>query len=402
MSRPQKKYKLALITSHVIQYGVPLYKKINAHPDIELTVFFCSDQGLAPVLKDTGFGIRLQWDTITLEGLNYKFLKNSSPFATIDSFFGVINFGIFRELRKAKYDAIIVVGYAKLTYWMTIAAAYLTGTPLVLSGEPPTPWRPKIRKIVMGFIKMIVMPRLLSYCSGVLYIGKKSKEFYLHYNPRIEHKLFFYPYSVDNEYYFSKAEEYKGKREELKKEYGIPSGYPVILFLSKLIYWKRPLLLLEAYSQLKIPAVLVYVGSGVRSSYLKKYAAHHNLERVYFFGFQNYSQVPKFYSIADIFILPSLGESWGLAINEAMCFGLPVITTDRVMSSYDLVKDGENGFVIARNDLSALVSSLTYLLGHPEKRKQMGEESRRIIRGWNYDLDVRACLDVLAVSRHTP
>lgn len=398
MENSKKKYKIGIIISHVIQYAVPLYRKLSSHPEIELTVFFCSPKGLSSKYKDKEFGLNLQWDSVVLEGFKYKFLKNYSPLPNIDSIFGLINLDIFKELKSERYDAIVIPGYAKISYWLAFFAALLTKTPIIVTGEPPTPWRPKIKKTIFGIIKKILLPFMLKKTKGIFYIGLKSKEFYLDYYKKSINKMFFYPFCVDNDYYFSKYEEYKEKKNELKKELGLPLNYPVILYLSKLISWKRPDFLLRAYREIADKAILVFVGSGKKLPLLKKYARLHNLKNVYFFGFQNYSQVPKFYSIADIFVLPSLGESWGLVINEAMCFGLPVITTDQVMSYYDLVKNGVTGFVIEKNDSSSLSYYLDYLLAHPEVRLRMGRAAQDLIREWNYEINLKAYLDFFKKS----
>lgn len=394
MNVQSKKYKLAIIDSHIIQYYIPLYKKINAHPDIELTVFFCSDQGLKPKL-DPGFGIKYKWDVINLEGLNYKFLKNFSPLPNPRYFWGLFNPGIINELKKNRYDAIIVKGYAFASYWLAFYAAYITKTPMILTGEPPTPWKSKIRILVTQTIKRMFMPYLLGMASAILFIGKKSKEFYLFYRKDIEYKLFFCPFSIDNEYYLQKAEEYRDKKVQLKEELSIPLDYPVILFLSKLIHRKQPMLLLKAFHGLKTPANLIFVGSGRRLKILKRYVKQHDLKHVYFFGFQNYSQVPKFYAISDIFVFPSLGESWGLVINEAMCFGLPIVTTDKVMSIYDLVYDGKNGYIIEAHNKGIFIKALEDLLNYPEKREMMGRISKQIIKQWNYDCWIAGLLGAL-------
>jgi len=196
--------------------------------------------------------------------------------------------------------------------------------------------------------------------------------------------MFLCPYSVDNDYYYKKSKELSGQREEIKKDLGIPVDLPVILFLSKLIHRKRPMFLLEVFSELDVTAALVFVGSGYSYNALTKFAKRENIKNVYFFGFQNYSQIPKFYSISDIFAFPSLGESWGLVVNEAMCFGLPIVTTDRVMSSYDLVKNGENGYILAAQDYEGFKDRLKYLIQHPEERKRLGNKSLEIIKDWSY------------------
>lgn len=392
-----KKYKIAIVVTHVIQYMVPLYHRIKNHPLIDLTVYFCSTQGLIPK-KDEGFGIAVSWDNINLDGLNYKFLKNYSPIPSVNTFFGLINFKIFKELKKNKFDAVVVMGYYNLSYWFAILACFFYKIPLILTGEPPTPFKSKIKRYLTYQIKRIFLPWVLSFCSAVLYIGKKSKEYYLSYKRHVndlERKLFFSPYSVDNDYFFKKYEEFKDKREAIKKELGLPLDLPIVLFLSKLIKWKRPLILLEAKRYINKKFILLYVGTGYRLKALKEYVSKHKIDNVYFSGFQNYSQISKFYAISDIFVLPSLGEAWGLVINEAMCFGLPVITTNKVNSSYDLIKNGINGYIIPANDLNALIKALDELLSNPYKMKIMGRASQEIISGWSYTQYIDGLLQAL-------
>ncbi len=392
---PKKKFRLAIVSSHVIHSANALYRKLSDHPDIELTLLFCSDHGLFPRFTDVGFKIKFQWDTINLDRMNYKFLSNYALLPSLTTFFGLFNPGIFWELRRKRYDAVLVVGYGLFSYWIAFISSVLTRTPYFLTGEPPASRRSRLRIVVMTFLKYFIIPPLLEFAAGVFYIGSQSKAFYLRYNTRVRRKLYFFPYSVDNEYYLERAKAYAGKKTELRQELGIPDGYPVILFLSKLIKWKRPLLLLEAFRDLKTPATLVFVGSGHREHVLQEYIRAHNLERVRLFGFQNYSQVPKFYSAADIFVLPSLGESWGLAINEAMCFGLPIITTRNVSAAHDLIVDGENGFVIDRENRPQLTDRLEYLVSHPEECRQMGARSSQMIRGWNYAVCVASVIEAL-------
>jgi len=390
----QKKYKVAIISSHIIQYAIPLYKVIHASSDIELSIFFCSKQGLISKL-DPGFKEKIRWDNIDLEGLRYKFLTNYSPLSNVDRIYGLVNLGIIGELRRGKFDVVIVGGYSLFSFWLAFYAAYISKTPFILTGEPPSPYKSRLRILIMNNLKRLFLPRLIDMASAILYIGQKSKDYYLSFRKDIEDKLFFCPYSVDNDFYFSKAKEYLPKKDELKKELGIPLGLPVILFLSKLIYWKRPMFLLEAFVKLNTPSVLVYVGSGYRYKALKKLVARENIKNVVFFGFQNYTQIPKFYAISDIFVFPSLGESWGLVVNEAMCFGLPIITTNRVMSSYDLVRHGENGYIVKPEDSQDFQGRLEYLLSHPEERKRMGAVSMEIISKWNYSQYLKGLLSAL-------
>ena len=94
---------------------------------------------------------------------------------------------------------------------------------------------------------------------------------------------------------------------------------------------KNPMLLLQAYERLKQPnKALAIVGNGLLRRDLEEYVIDHKLKSVYFFGFKNRYEVPDYYAIADVLILPSDQETWGIVVNEALCFGLPVIVSDQV------------------------------------------------------------------------
>jgi glycosyltransferase involved in cell wall biosynthesis len=116
--------------------------------------------------------------------------------------------------------------------------------------------------------------------------------------------------------------------------------------------------------------------------------------KVSYAGFRNQSELPGLLAAADIFVLPSALETWGLVINEAMCFSLPVITTDRVGAGGDLVHEGKNGYSYPVGDTARLTQHLSTLVSDAPLRRRMGQESLRIISDWSYRED----LDVIAAS----
>jgi glycosyltransferase involved in cell wall biosynthesis len=127
----------------------------------------------------------------------------------------------------------------------------------------------------------------------------------------------------------------------------------------------------------------------------------HQLKDVRFAGFRNQGELPAFYALADIFVLPSINETWGLVINEAMNAGCAIITTDQVGSAADLVRSGHNGFTIKACDISALTNALAACLAE-ERFRGMGERSLEIIQGWGIKENVeglRGALGFLASSK---
>jgi glycosyltransferase involved in cell wall biosynthesis len=136
---------------------------------------------------------------------------------------------------------------------------------------------------------------------------------------------------------------------------------------------------------------------------LRDYVREHKLPDVYFFGFRNQSELPKFYSIADVFVFPSASETWGLILNEVMCAGVPVIAARDIGAVPDLVRQGENGFAFEPGNIDELVSYMHQLLKSSELRTLMGKQSLNIISHWDHErcvLGVRTALEYVA-REHT-
>lgn len=178
-------------------------------------------------------------------------------------------------------------------------------------------------------------------------------------------------------------------KDKLKTKLGIKVTAKVILYVAKFLKRKRPLDLIQAFKKLKYDnAVLVMVGEGEQRSLCEEYVKNKYIKKVYFVGFKNQSELPQFYSIADVFTLPSDDETWGLVINEAMCFGCPIITTDQVGSGYDLINHGVNGFVYQAGDIEKLKHFLETLLKDDGLRIKMGRASLKKIENWGIDENV--------------
>jgi len=141
---------------------------------------------------------------------------------------------------------------------------------------------------------------------------------------------------------------------------------------------------------------LLFVGDGALRSELENYIKEHNLKNVHFTGFKNQTELPKYYAMADIFVLPSgVGETWGLVVNEAMCFSLPVIISDIVGCGKDLVKNEKNGYIFPVGDVKKIAEHLADLIKNPKRRKLFGEKSLNIIKNYNHDRDIDGILKTL-------
>ncbi len=393
-------FRVAYLVSHPIQYQVPLLQRLAADPEIALHVYYLDDQGVQRRL-DPEFGVPVRWDLPLLEGYSWQFLRNRSPWPEGDHFLRYIHPGIIAMLRKDRYDALIVHGYAHATEWLAFIGAWLSRTPLLLRGES-TLLGDRPRWVTVG--KRLVLRALLRRIRGALAIGVLNRQFYRAYGVP-EERIFFTPYAVDNDRFLAEADRLSPSRLALREQLGWPAGRPVILCVGKLIPRKRPMDLLEAFARVEAqhPAVLVYVGDGSERRRLAEEAARRGLRHMVITGFVNQTEISRYYAAADLLVLPSSHEPWGLVLNEAMCFALPVVASDAVGAAPDLVRPGENGFVFPAGDVEALAHALRELLADPAGRARMGARSREIVARYSYDADLRGVLDAIrAVGARRP
>lgn len=389
--------KLAVLMSHAIQYQVPLLRKIAARKGVDMTALFCWDYGIGKTF-DKEFGREVQWDIPLLKGYSHKFLRNYSPRPSSD-FWGQLNFGVVHELATGHYDAILLFGWNSFANWLVFLTAALFRTRIILHSESPLK-QELLKSRWKLFFKKILFAFLFRRVSAFLYIGEENRKFYLHYGVP-EQKLFFAPYAVENDRYLIAAKEFSPERDALREKMGITDKV-VILFTGKLIPKKRPMDLLRAYERASVDPgfrgriALLFVGDGALRGELEAYVKEHVIKNVHFAGFQNQTELPGYYTVADMFVLPSgIGETWGLVVNEAMCFGLPVVVSDMVGCGADLVHPGKNGFIFPLGDINGLAECIREVAESKERRTSFGRASSDIIRGYTQEKDVEAIVSAL-------
>jgi len=391
--RLKKRVKLAYLVSHPIQYQAPLLRRIAQEPDIDLTVFFGSDFSVRDY-KDPGFGVGVKWDVPLLDGYRHEFLPvlrdNSNPGAL-----SPLNYGIFSRLRGSKgaagFDVLWVHGYSSVNALQAMLAAKALGIPVLVRAEPWLGDRDRNGPTLVA--KRLFFRLLRGLLDGALPIGTLNAEYWRHYLGE-DFPLHRMPYAVDNRYFQSRCKEAREGRTALRNELKLDSARPVILFASKLQSRKRCTDLLSAYKNLSIgPGMephpyLVIVGDGEERAALEKQAAESGLEGVRFCGFRNQSELPRFFDMATVFVLPSRHEPWGLIVNEVMNAGRAVVVSDDVGCQADLVEDGVEGCVFPAGDVAALTEALRRVLATPETAEVMGHRALAKIQTWDFEEDV--------------
>ena len=393
--------RLAYVVSHPIQYQVPLLRRIAQEPWIDLTVLFGSDFSVKGY-RDEGFGVDVKWDVPLLEGYRHEFLPALRDTGT-EGTFTPISRGLWARLgggaERPAFDVVWVHGYATVNQMQAILAAKSLGIPVLVRAESWLGDRP--RGGVKLLAKKLFFAGLRHLVDAVLYTGTPNRAYWKHYLGE-DFPMFLMPYAVDNAWFQRQSAQAAARRGDLRGELGLEVERPVILFASKLQARKRWADLIAAYArrapvpgQEPLPA-LVIVGDGEERAALEAQAAATGGNGIRFYGFANQSELPRFFDLASVFVLPSKHEPWGLIVNEAMNAGRAVIVSDEVGAHFDLVTDGVEGCVFPAGNVDALAAALGRVLATPAVAAEMGRRAQARIEQWGLEQNVQGLQRAIA------
>ena len=396
-ARPPERWRLAALVSHPIPYVVPLMRRLAAHPEIDLTVYFMTRTGLRPGFVK-GYGGTIVWDIPLLDGYPHEFLPNVSRWPESGRPRAKINPAIVGALARGRYDALFLHGYSSVTEWMAFAAAKALRLPVLFWGDVLIDSRPILTR---SSAARALFRR--AFCAGIdaaLALSTQARRYYERYGVP-EGRIHWAPLCVDNASWIAKVDALRPRRAELRKGFGADPDLPAIAYVAHMRPNKRPRDVIAAFSRMKTPASLLMAGGDGLFDELCAEQARQPVPRVHLLGPRNQSELPALYAAADAFVLPSgPGEVTPLVVLEAMCAGLPLVISDAVPSIVDFVREGENGFTHPVGDVAALAGRLDAILGDPAAQARMGARSREIIAAWTYDVTVGAVVDALrAVTR---
>ena len=407
---------LAILTTHPIQYQVPLWQMLARDGRVPFEVWYLSEHATR-LSRDVEFGKEFAWDLDMLSGYRYRILKTPSG-ATPNSFWrSRITESLPDLFRETNAKVLWVNGWQVAAYWQAIWSAHKAGLQVWMRGESnilkettglrdygtttriqrsasgadPTPrsedrnqrsegnkstfdLRPLTSGAARQAAKRVLLGQLFRRVDQFLCIGTANRELYRSYRVP-ESKLHMAMYAVDNDRFRQQAEAIRGRRSEIRDQWGIPTDSFCVLFCGKFIPKKHPMDLVKAAQMLlashpELMTHLLFAGSGELGSELRaachvvydaerkptpdhgpqttdtdnrEQIAYNQKPRASFAGFLNQTEISKAYVAADCLVLPSdYNETWGLVVNEAMASGLPCIISDRCGCAPDLGALGGN------------------------------------------------------------
>jgi glycosyltransferase involved in cell wall biosynthesis len=383
--------RLAIITTHPIQYNAPFFKCLTERGVIQIKVFYTWSQLQVEEKYDPGFQQNIKWDLPLLDGYDSCFVNNTSSSAGSHHFRGINNPTLIKEIEIWNPDAVFVYGWNFKSH-LKVIRHFKNKKPVLFRGDSTLlDEQIGVKKI----LRRLFLKFIFSFIDIALYTGEANKAYFEAHGIK-ENAMFFMPHAIDNNRFFV-SKKTEDDALSFREGIGIPANALVFLFAGKLESKKQPDVLVDAFLAINNPQTyLIIAGSGELEELIK--AKTKNKSNIKLIGFQNQLFMPILYASCNVFVLPSRGpnETWGLSINEAMAAGKAIIVSDACGASYDLVKNKKNGLIFNKNKVNSLKESLQYFMDDIALANKMGRESLERIKNYTYEHDCIALETLLS------
>jgi glycosyltransferase involved in cell wall biosynthesis len=396
---PDRRYRVLALATHPVQYMTPIFRRMAKHPSLDFQVAYCTLRG-AEASHDPEFDANIQWDVPLLDGYSWTHIPNRG--SGMESFFGLFNPGLLKFIRSGNYDAVLCfIGYVRATFWIACIASKFSKAAFIF-GADATSLSPRDGRNWKIPIKKFFWPRLFHLADQVIVPSSDGRDFMRSLGIPREH-VSLTGDCVDNDWWIAQSK--LVDRAAVRASWGVSSNDTVIVFSAKLQQWKRPLDLLRAFAKANLPKAFVFfAGTGPLLPQLESEAASLGVaSRVRFLGFVNQSQLPAVYTSADLLILPSEFEPFGLVVNEAMCCGCAVAASDRCGAARDLVAPVHPEFVFRCGDIDGLAELMRKATADRARLKELGHAALAYVQTWSPERNIAAAVEAIqmATSRLT-
>ena len=335
-----KKLRIGVVISHPTQYFSPLFDLLTRRDNIGLTVFYGNDAG-ARISRDEGFSLDVAWDIDLLDRYTYVMLTAGAKPSVA---------GRSRALARLvsgirQLDVVVVHGYATPLAAAAIVVCKCFGVPYLLRSDTSR------RDAHARLSPRAWWPRLVgSSCAGAMVVGVRNMDVQLALGVR---RIFQVPFSIDVRRFAVTARSVRADARATRVGFGLPGVGPVVAFAGKFTDIKRAGDLVSVSRLLPAGTHIMMIGDGPNKARLRRAAKG---LPVTFTGFLNQSQMPSALACADVIVLPSAVEPWGLIVNEAMACGCVPVVSDAVGCAPDLVHGVGREYAVG--DLAGLASAI--------------------------------------------
>lgn len=366
--------KVLFVTNIPVPYRIDFYNELGKM--VDLTVVF-----EAKGAEDQG--IRFNYNLDQIENFKAVFLSDGNIKEK------KINWKILNIIRE-KYDRIVLTSYSYVTEMILLIYLKIKRIPYYLSSDGG------LIKYNEKMVKKKLKTFLISGAKGYFSPSDMADEYLMYYGAD-KNVIYRYPFTS-----YKKKNQLneiidEGKKRRLKDCLGIEQKY-MILGVGQFIYRKGWDILLNAMEGQSEEIAVCIIGGEVTEEY-KRIVKEKKLNNIYFKKFMSNENLTKYYKAADLFVLPTREDIWGLVINEAMNYGLPVITTNMCVAGRELVSPGRNGYLISdirnTNSIFILKNYIKKVLYTQNLKEKFAIESLRIIRDYSIENMVTSYYNIL-------
>lgn len=307
---------------------------------------------------DREFGKKFRWDIDLLAGYRRRFLPGAAKVREF-TFFQPSPLPVFRFLMAAPRGVVVGTAYHALFWYGAYLAAILRGHRIVLRHDATDPRKPA--QGIKGWLRDRWLRALYQKVHFFAVVGTAARRHLLRLGvPRS--KMVDSPFCVNTGWVQRQIKKWKPHRAGIRKQLGVTAGDRVLLFSGKVIPQKEPLLLIQALgllpARIRDRLHLVVAGDGPLRTEMITAGRRLLGRRFHFLSFLNQREIGRAYAIADLLVLPSRAETWGLVVNEALQWGIPVVVSDRVGCAEDLVHPGKTGQVFLAGSAGELARAI--------------------------------------------
>ena len=378
---------IAVVSPEPTPYRSPLFDRIAASPDVDLTVIYA-----AATVAGRTWTVEPQHRAVFLRGVRVpgagRLLHHDYP----------VTPGVWGALTRARPRCVVVSGWSTFAAQAAVAwcRAHRVSYLLIVESHDEGPragWR--------RTVKRAVVPPIVRRAAAVLVTGTLARESMLAHGAP-PNRIWVFANTIDVEEWAARAKVLAPRRAELRSAFGVGEEDVLVLSVARLAPEKGHETLVRAVAATEdTRLVLVLAGAGPERARLEELARSVGV-RLVLAGELPHERVIEAYVAADVFALLSEREPWGVVVNEAAACALPLVLSERVGAAPDLLRCGENGALVAAGDVEAAAAALRRLASNPEERAHAGCRSRELVAAWGYRPSVDAFLAAVRAAVGSP